>query len=267
MLLALAIPADVLLGAGACVAGMGVLYGLGLRARNASGVDLGWTVCLGFLGVLYAVTGVGDPGRRMALGVLVGVWSVRLSLHLASRDLFGPKEDGRYVRLRAYWGDRANVWFLVFYLGQAVLAVLLSLPFWLAANAPAPLGAFDIAAVALFVVALLGESIADRQLARFIADPANKGRTCRDGLWGWSRHPNYFFEWLVWCAYALLALPATSGALGLIAPALMLFLITKVTGIPPTEWQAVRSRGDDYRAYQRTTSPFFPLPPRPEVTT
>jgi len=134
----------------------------------------------------------------------------------------------------------------------------LALPFLLACGSAAPLGALDAAGVALWFVGLAGESLADRQLAAFKSRSQNRGRTCREGLWSVSRHPNYFFQWLLWCAYALFALGAPFGWLGLASPAVMLALILFVTGIPPTEEQALRSRGEDYRDYQRTTSAFVP---------
>jgi steroid 5-alpha reductase family enzyme len=124
----------------------------------------------------------------------------------------------------------------------------------------------EITAVGLWLVAIIGETVADRQLAAFRANPDNRGRTCRSGLWAYSRHPNYFFEWLNWCAYALMALPAPYGWAGLASPVIMLFLILKVTGVPPSEEQALASRGDDYRDYQRTTSVFIPWFPKRSTT-
>ena len=114
----------------------------------------------------------------------------------------------------------------------------------------------------LVVVGVVGETVADRQLLAFKRDPANRGRTCRTGLWRTSRHPNYFFEWILWCGFGLLGYAAPWGWTGLAAPLLILCSIVFVTGIPPTEAQALASRGDDYRAYQRTTSAFVPWPPR-----
>jgi steroid 5-alpha reductase family enzyme len=109
---------------------------------------------------------------------------------------------------------------------------------------------------------VLGEWTADRQLARFRADPANRGKTCRAGLWRSSRHPNYFFQSLFWWTFVLLSVGAPHAWLTLISPLIILFLILKVTGIPPTEERALQSRGEDYRAYQRTTSAFIPWFPR-----
>ena len=242
-----------------------------LARRDATLVDVAWTLNLGFLAVLYAVvTGVeahastaeaasGSNARRVAVAVLVSAWSLRLASHLVVDRVIGKPEDGRYRTLRQSWGANAHRNFLVFFQAQALLDVVLSLPFLLiVANPSRDVGAIEWLAVAVWSIAFVGESVADRQLARFKRDPASKGRTCRVGLWNYSRHPNYFFEWLHWVAYALAASAAPFGALAWSAPAIMLFLLFKVTGIPATEAHAVASRGQDYVDYQRTTSAFVP---------
>ena len=140
----------------------------------------------------------------------------------------------------------------------------------LAARNPAPVSwAADLAAFVLIAVSVAGAGVSDQQLARFLADPAHKGRVCDRGLWAWSRHPNYFFEWLGWCAWPVFAFnPSWSlGWLALLAPVLMYWLLVHVSGIPPLERAMLASRGDAYRAYQRQTSAFFPLPPRPPFAT
>lgn len=142
---------------------------------------------------------------------------------------------------------------------------MFSLPILIAARNPAPGPAwYDWLGVAIWVLALGGESLADRQLARFRRDPANRGGVCQQGLWRYSRHPNYFFEWLHWWAYVAMGLAGPFGWVTLAGPAVMLFFLLKVTGVPPTEARALESRGEAYRAYQRTTNAFFPGPPRPQ---
>jgi len=120
----------------------------------------------------------------------------------------------------------------------------------------------DLLAVGVFLVSVAGEAIADRQLAGFRADPANRGKTCRTGLWRYSRHPNYFFEWVHWWSYVLLGLGSPYWLVTILGPALMLVFLFKITGIPATEERALLTRGEDYRNYQRTTSPFFPWFPK-----
>lgn len=243
-------------------AAMAVLW---LRQRatgNAGIVDAGWTAAVAGLAATHAALGPGDGRRRAIIAALALVWGGRLLAHLVVR-LRGEPEDGRYREMRARFGPSAQRFFAWFFQAQALLAVLLSLSPLALARLAAPLSdAALLATVVLFAVSITGEAVADRQLARFRSDPANRGRTCRVGWWRYSRHPNYFFEWLHWCAWV----PLGWGSPWLAAPAAvavtMLLLILFVSGIPPTEAQALRSRGDDYRAYQRTTSALFPWPPR-----
>ena len=164
--------------------------------------------------------------------------------------------------LRQVWGDRAPVYFFLFFQVQALLVVTFALPFLLVAHNPSPLSIWDGLGAGIFAVAVIGESVADRQLARFRRDPRNRGRTCASGLWRYSRHPNYFFEWLHWWTYVGLAAGATYGWMTVAAPLIMLVFILFITGIPPTEAQAIKSRGQAYVDYQGTTSAFFPWPPR-----
>lgn len=241
---------------------MGLAWSRQRRTRNAGIVDVLWSAGLGVLAVVYAALADGWAPRRWLVAVLAGIWSARLTLHLAKRVL-GESEDGRYAALRRDLGPRFDRWMFFFFQAQAVLAVLLSLAFLLLCLADEEgWRVWDALAVLAWVVSLAGESMADRQLREWRADPANRGRTCRAGLWRYSRHPNYFFEWLHWFVYPLMGVGLAFGWALWLAPALMLFLILKVTGIPPTEEQSLRSRGDDYRAYQRTTNAFFPGPPR-----
>lgn len=231
--------------------------------KNATIVDILWTANLGLIAGLFALLSDAPSARRILIASIAIFWSARLTLHLVMHRLRDHAEDGRYVKLRASWGAAAERNFLFFFQAQAILDVILAVPFFLALRNGAPeLSIFEIVGACLLVVATTGEGIADRQLAAFRADPRNRGKTCRRGLWSWSRHPNYFFEWLNWCAFALCAWPAPSGWVGCLSPLLMLVFVLKITGIPPTEAQALKSRGDDYRRYQRETSAFFPWPPK-----
>lgn len=235
-----------------------------LRSKDAGIVDVGWTFALGFLAAYYASYGAGDPQRRLLLAVLVGIWSLRLGLYLLFNRILPGEEDGRYQQIRENWGDTVQPFFFLFFQAQGLLALLLALPFAVAAANPAPLSLWDGLAAAVMGVSIAGESLADRQLAQWRSQPSNRGRTCRRGLWRYSRHPNYFFEWLHWWAYPLMSLGSGWLWLTLLSPLLMLFFILKVTGIPPTEERALKSRGEDYRRYQRTTSAFVPWFPKEE---
>jgi steroid 5-alpha reductase family enzyme len=252
-----------LVGWGMAAALMAGLWLWHLRIGNAGVVDVGWAASLPLLAVTYALAAPGYPPRRWLIAGMLTVWGVRLAVYLLRDRVLGRPEDERYRDLRARRSPAAALAFFPFFQAQAVVAALLSAPALIAAFNPAPaIGALELAAVALWAAAFSGEVVADRQLGAFKARPGSRGRTCREGLWRYSRHPNYFFEWLVWVAYALFALASPWGWLALACPVLMLYLLFRVTGIPATEAQAVRSRGDDYRRYQATTSAFVPWPPR-----
>jgi len=187
------------------------------------------------------------------------VWACRLGLYLFFTRIWQQPEEGRYQQLRKEWKRNINFKFLLFFEFQALLDVVLSVPFLVAAlNPPPELSFLEIAGLATWAVAMVGEAIADTQLNRFKKNPANKGKTCQVGLWNYSRHPNYFFEWLIWVAWFLFALGSPHGWVAVICPLLMLYFLFNVTGIPATEAQALRSRGEDYRRYQQTTSVFVP---------
>ncbi|MFC1525560.1 DUF1295 domain-containing protein [Candidatus Latescibacterota bacterium] len=238
------------------------LWLLQRRTGDAGVADVGWALGVGLLSAVVLLDAGGPVTRRLAVAALVGAWSLRLGTHLLVDRVLSPGEDGRYQTLREKWGDRAQGKLLVYFLAQVPLIVLFSLPAWALGNSPAPLAGWDWAGIAVSLVALMGERAADRQLAAHRADPGNRGRTCRTGLWSYSRHPNYFFEWLYWCGLAAMALGASHGWVGLLPPLLLYYLLRRVTGIPYTEMRAVARRGEDYRQYQRTTSAFFPWFPR-----
>ncbi len=244
-----------------------VMFGLWLlsvRNHNFSYVDIGWSVNFAFLGVLYATLAPGHLPRRVLIATMFAVHGLRLGWHLARR-IVGEPEEGRYVQLRREWGASGNLdlKFLAFFEFQALLNAFLTLPLLLACMDPTPhLRPLELAAAALFAIALLGESLADAQLAAFKRNPANRGGVCDRGLWRYSRHPNYFFEWLIWIAYALFAFSAPFGALALAMPAVMLHFLVNVTGLRATEEQALRSKGERYRLYQARTSAFVPWFPR-----
>jgi len=231
--------------------------------RNAGIVDVGWTVGVGVMAIACAVTGPGWIGRRLLVGLLGGLWAFRLAAYIIADRVRRPEEDGRYRRMREYWGDRAQPWFYLFFTAQSLLVVLFALPFLpLVAASAAEIRFWDGAGATLWLLAIAGESLADRQLQRFRRDPANRGKTCRTGLWRYSRHPNYFCEWLHWWAYVLIGIGLPGGWLTLAGPIVMWFFLMKLTGIPYTEQQSLATRGEDYRDYQRTTNRFFPGPPK-----
>ncbi|MDE2277951.1 MAG: DUF1295 domain-containing protein [Xanthomonadaceae bacterium] len=230
------------------------------RHTNTGIVDALWAAGLGGAAVLLALLGPGAALPRLALGVLGGLWGLRLAWYLWRRVRREP-EDGRYRALREHWqGDQRRLF--AFFQFQAVLIPLFALPFVaVATNATTSLPGL-VAGTAIWIAGVLGEAVADAQLARFRADPRQRGRTCRSGLWRYSRHPNYFFEWLHWFAYVALAIGSPLAWLAWSGPLLMFLFLRFISGIPFTEAQALRTRGEDYRAYQRSTPMLFPWFPK-----
>jgi steroid 5-alpha reductase family enzyme len=231
------------------------------RRRNAGIVDVLWAGGLSAAAVILSLFEDGAALPRVILAFLGGIWGARLALHLWRR-VSREAEDGRYQYLRAHWQGSQRNFFLFFQL-QALLIAFFALPFL--AVARNPVGTFTLwTALGLFlwILSLGGESLADRQLARFRADPCNRGRTCRSGLWRYSRHPNYFFEWLHWFTYVALAVGSPAFWFSAVGPVTMYVLLRWVSGIPFTEAQALRNRGEDYRIYQKETPMFFPWFPQ-----
>jgi steroid 5-alpha reductase family enzyme len=256
-------PILILIGALAVCAVMFLLWLIHFPLHNAAIVDAGWAGGLALQGVLYAVMGVGWAPRRMAIAFMALAWGLRLALYLLFTRVIGHPEEGRYVELRRQWRTNIPLKFLLFFEFQAVLCVVLAAPFLLASENPVQgFTIFEYGAAILWVVAIVGEMTADMQLTAFKSRAENRGKTCRAGLWSYSRHPNYFFEWLIWVAFCLFAIDSRYGYLALVPPALMLYFLFRVTGIPATEAQALRTRGEDYRLYQETTSSFVPWFPR-----
>jgi len=249
-----------LIGMGLVATMMFLLWLIHLVTRNAGIVDVGWVLGLILMaGVAVVHSPITAAGiHTWGLTCMVTLWGVRLGLHILIRMESGP-EDARYTEMRRKWKTLIPLKFLAFFEFQALLDVVLSLPFFAVALDPSPnVSPLCYVAIAIWFCAVIGETVADVQLARFKRIPANRGKVCQVGLWNYSRHPNYFFESMVWVAWALFALPSPGGYVGLIGPALMFYFLFRVTGIPATEAQSLRSRGDAYREYQETTSAFVP---------
>jgi steroid 5-alpha reductase family enzyme len=246
---------------------MSVAWLIQRSTQNAGWVDVVWSFALGVAGVGYALYPLqsGPPTARQCLiALLAACWSLRLGLHIARRTSHGT-EDVRYAQFRRDWGNafqRHMFWFLQI---QAAAAALLAVSMLLAARTPRPLSTPDVIAVGVLALSIIGEAVADRQLQGFRSNPVNRSRVCDVGLWGWSRHPNYFFEWLGWMAYPLFAIDPHGfypwGWFALSAPVFMYWLLVHVSGIPPLEQQMLRSRGDAFRNYQARVSAFIPFPP------
>ena len=235
-----------------------ITWAISVRIRNYGLLDVAFSYGVAMLAPMYAFFGPGTPVRKWIFAGIGMAWSLRLGSYILVRVLkHHPVEDVRYQTLRARWPG--SLQFLGFFELQAGLVVIFSLPFLFAAFNTAPaLSWLEIAGMVLTAVSVCGEAIADFQLQLFKRDAANRGRVCDVGLWRYSRHPNYFFESMVWWGAFLVALASPWGWVTIACPLLMLYFLFKVTGIPLTEEYAVKSKPDAYREYQRTTSAFVP---------
>jgi steroid 5-alpha reductase family enzyme len=240
------------------------------RRRNAGWSDVFWSYEMGLGGVFLALVpwdgaSQGPSPRQWLVAILVAIWSVRLGTHILRRTLTASSEDARYAQFRQEWKDNFQshlFWFLQI---QALAAFVLVLSVGIAAHNPAPgIRVLDVVGACVLLGAIFGEGAADTQLKQFAASPSNKGRICDIGLWGWSRHPNYFFEWLGWLAYPIIAFGPHYpwGLLALSGPIFMFVLLRYVSGVPPLEAHMVRKHGGNFLAYSERVSAFFPMPPQ-----
>ncbi len=239
------------------------MFQLQRKVGDAGIVDISWSLGVAGVAACYAMLAADEMVRVIVVMGLVIAWALRLSLHVWYRFRHLPP-DGRYEKLAEHWGSQARARMFRFYQMQALGIVIFSMPILVALLNPEPLSWIGYCGLVVGLIGVIGESIADWQLNRFRRNPANRGEVCQSGLWRFSRHPNYFFEWLHWWGYVGLAITWMPwGLLSLIGPLAMWYFLTQVTGIPQTEAQAIRSRGDKYREYQRSTNAFFPWFPHP----
>lgn len=227
--------------------------------KDAGWVDVGWTAGVGILASVAVIQADGWQPRHCLVGTFILIWAARLVIYIIKDRLCSEQEDSRYQTLRTYFGTHAHLGFFFFFTLQSFLVVLFVIPLLPAFNHAQPHWTlFDGLGTALWFIAMGGEWLADYQLTQFRRNPAHQGKVCRKGLWSRSRHPNYFFEWLQWIAYALFAIGAPSGWLSLIGPIAIYFFLMKLTGIPHVEREALAKRGEAYAAYQREVPIFFP---------
>jgi len=237
------------------------------RSGNSGWVDTIWTFAVGLVGAgaaLWPIGGANPNARQWLVAALVAIWSLRLGMHIAIRTA-AITDDPRYAAFATQWGANSARRMFLFLQNQAFGSIPLVFAIFVAARFPGEtLRWRDYLGALILLTGIAGEALADAQLKSFRANPANSGRVCDIGLWRWSRHPNYFFEWFCWLAYPVVALSFAYpwGIATLLAPVFMYWILVYVTGIPPLEEQMLRSRGERYRDYQSRTSKFFPLPPQ-----
>jgi steroid 5-alpha reductase family enzyme len=238
---------------------MSILWLLYCMNRNVGIVDIGWATSFLLIAWAYALIGKGYFPRKIVFTILVTLWAGRLSWHIIQRYLT-TAEDTRYEEIRNHWGGvNVDFRFLLMFLFQGFLTLVLSIPFLIVCRNESPFWSqFEVWGILVCLIGIIGETYADTQLKAFKKNPYNATKVCQDGLWNYSRHPNYFFEWIVWVGFFIFALGSPGGFVAIISPAIILFLVLKVSGIPLTEEHALRTKGDAYREYQRTTSAFIP---------
>src|SRR5471032_3497940 len=237
-----------------------MLWLLSLRLRDVSIVDIFWGP--GVAGVVDIAAALGHAGgpRTSAVLLLVNLWAIRLAAHIWARH---KDEDHRYAAMRAkigrnwWWTSLVQVFLL-----QAILIWFIPAPLVAAVlYSRVPMGWLDYLGVAVAACALVFEALADSQLAAFRADPANKGRVMDRGLWGWSRHPNYFGEAAMWWGYFAIGFAASHMWWLLLSPLLITFLLLQVSGVTLME-ETMDARRPGYAEYRRRVSAFVPLPPK-----
>jgi len=251
------------------MSGVMALAWLTVKATGNGGwTDVYWTFGTGAAAAacaLVPVEGVHSPARQALVAGLVLIWALRLGSYVALRVVRSP-EDVRYAHLREQWRARFHSRLFGLVMVQAPATMLLCVAVRAAAARPAAeLGLADLAGAMILAAAIIGEGAADRQMKRFKANPSNHGKVADSGLWAWSRHPNYFFQWLGWLAYPVMAIDPGGayplGWLALVGPAFMYLVLVRLTGVPPLESAMLRTKGEAYRAYQARVPAFFPRPP------
>jgi steroid 5-alpha reductase family enzyme len=250
------------IGSGVAVTLFTLTWVFATKVRNYGFLDVVWSLSVGILAAVYGWLGSGDATRRVLFSTAALIWSLRLGLYILIRVVrHHPEEDKRYQTLRQRWPGPLR--FLLFFELQALIAVIFSLPFLLAAvDSSTPINTWEWLGIGAALVCTVGEAVADLQAQRWKRNPTNRNKVINTGLWRYSRHPNYFFESLVWCFFCIAALPIPYGWITILCPVLMLYFLLAVTGIPLSEKHSVESRGDAYREYQRTTSRFIPWFPK-----
>lgn len=229
--------------------------------KNYSYVDAAWALGLTIPLIVTLFLSEGNLWRKLILFSMACTWSLRLGLHLLARiRKQHPVEDARYANLRKLWGTKANRNFFFVFLANSLLIFILSLPYTLPMHYEAKIQFMEYLGITVFTLGVLGETLADYQLKKF--KQSSQSGVCATGLWYYSRHPNYFFEFVLWLGVWLFSCAHVHPLATLHAPLIMLFLLLRVTGIPPAEKALLISKGNAYSHYQKATSSFIPWFPK-----
>ncbi len=244
-----------------CVLMQSVAWCWQYKTKNADIVDITWSLGI-VVCALYFYFALGDVFKTSALMLIFpALWYLRLSIHLIYRYRVAH-EDNRYAYLRSHWKKNTQLKFFLFFMFQALLIWVFSVPAYWISQVPFELKTNIVMAFIVGGISLIGVTIADSQLFQFKQYNQNKNKVCDTGLWKYSRHPNYFFEWVHWLVYPILLIDTIYFGWSLIYPFLMLYFLLKLTGIPFSEQQSLINRGDSYREYQNRTNKFFPWKPK-----
>jgi steroid 5-alpha reductase family enzyme len=243
-----------------CCVVMLLIYLWAYSIKNAGVVDIFWAFNFSFIAIILYFLADGFPQRKVLICGMILIWSLRLGIYLLIRvGSHLNEEEGRYKKMRQEWGEAVNQKLFFFFQAQALSNIYLAIPFFIIAfNQKQGFSFLEYAGASVWLISICGEALADAQLKAFKKNPANRGEVCNVGLWYYSRHPNYFFESMIWIGYFLIALNANYGWIAILSPLTITLLLFRVTGIPLTEQQSIRSKGDAYKEYQRTTSMFVP---------
>ena len=252
----------ILYGQGATSAAMTLAWLWAKRIGNVSYVDAFWAYGVGILGLFYLLPHEPLTLRNQVAICMLAFWSLRLGTYLFRRCM-GGKEDSRYQFYRDKWGEKADSLFFWFFQKQATWVVIFASPMLIVRTNQTPWGPLDSTGLALWIIGLAGGCLADWQLARHKSSPDRKpGEICNSGLWRYSRHPNYFFEWIAWMSYLFLGWGAPLGPWLLLVPVILLAFLLKFTGIPHVEARKLENANEEYVQYRQSTSSFFPWFPK-----
>ncbi|KTC87467.1 MULTISPECIES: DUF1295 domain-containing protein [Legionella] len=223
--------------------------------KNPSVVDASWSIGLMMSGLIYLESMPKTPRTTVASALLI-LWALRLAGYLWYTRIHQGHLDKRYTELSNNWKINQSLGFFLNFQLQGLLIFIISFVFYLISNSnSATLTLTDRIAIGMVIVGIIGETVADLQLYRFKI--GHKGSVCDIGLWNYSRHPNYFFDWLTWLGFTLFAFQSHKGYFGIVSPLVLYLIFTQITG-PLTERGSVQSRGQTYIDYQKQTSMFFP---------
>lgn len=229
-----------------------------LKANAGWISDLLWAVSFPLQCYIYSFACDGYAGRKIVVLFLMILWGARMSVYLIKRNMH-QQLDNRYFKVKGLSPKNKNFKILLIFIFQGFISTLVAYPFYIIGQNPnTRFSSGEYIGIGLLLISIILQSISDHQLQTFRSDIKNENKVLRTGLWKYSRHPNYFFEWMVWVSLCIIAINGPYGIAAIISPAIMLHLLLNVTGILIAEEQIVAAKGKDYRIYQMTTSSFVP---------